>query len=96
MIARNLEHAQLLVNQYGNLHPNIKITSKFSNVSVDYLDITIYKMPKLNIVNQCQLFTKLYQKPMNKYIYIPPTSIYLKHVYKSFIVGQIRRYRKLK
>ena len=93
MIARNLEHAQLLVNLYSNLHPNIKITYKFSDVSVDYLDITIYKAPSSTSMNQCQLFTKLFQKPMNKYIYIPPSSFHPKHIYKSFIRGEIRRYR---
>ena len=92
MIARNLEHAKLLVNTYDNLHPNIKITYKFSSISVDYLDITIYKSQLTNLMTSCELFTKLYQKSMNKYIYIPPSSFHPKHIYKSFIKGEIRRY----
>jgi hypothetical protein len=36
---------------------------------------------------------KLYQKPSNKYLYIPPTSSHHKHILKNFIVNELLRYK---
>ena len=38
---------------------------------------------------ECQL----YQKPSNKYLYIPPSSAHKHHVFKNFIVNEIKRYK---
>ena len=36
---------------------------------------------------------KLYQKPSNKYLYIPPTSSHHQHIIKNFIFNELLRYK---
>jgi hypothetical protein len=41
--------------------------------------------------NNGNVITELYQKPINKYMYIPPTSAHPKHVFTNFIQSEIQR-----
>lgn len=36
---------------------------------------------------------KLYQKPSNKYLYIPPTSAHHKHIIENFVYNELLRYK---
>ena len=86
----NFLSALLYMTCYNTLHPDIKLTITYHPDSCDFLDITVYKD------TTCIPFrfnTKIYQKPMNKYLYIPPSSFHPRHCYKGFIKGILRHYR---
>ena len=75
-----------------NILPNkIKFTYNISTIECTFLDITLYKHNLPN--NTLILATKLYQKPMNKYLFIPFFSNHSPHVHKGWITGYIKRIR---
>jgi hypothetical protein len=75
-----------------NLHdPTIKITSESSRVSAVCLDVELYKGPRFAACNK--LDVRLYQKPQNKYLYLPPHSFHNKAIFPAFIRSEIARYR---
>ena len=57
------------------------------STTVDFLDLT------LSLENG-HITTKTFQKPMNLYLYIPPTSAHPTSCYKGLIVGNFLRFRK--
>jgi hypothetical protein len=75
------------VNEFNNLKENIiklKITS-IGNI-VEILDLIV------SISTNDVITTKLYQKPNNMYLYLPPSSFHQPSVFKSFIQAEIKRY----
>jgi hypothetical protein len=44
-------------------------------------------------IHQNRIISNLYQKPMNKYLYLPPSSAHKSHIMKSVIRREIFRYR---
>ena len=46
-----------------------------------------------NLQLQHSISIKLYQKPSNKYLYIPPTSSHQKHMIENFIFNELLRYK---
>ena len=60
-----------------------------SHCEINFLDITIYK----NSRNTLQ--ARIFQKSLNKYLYISPSSCYLKKVLRGFIIGELTRYARL-
>ena len=81
-------HATEMIN---NIHPSINITfTEPSLVSCDFLDITIsYNLFTL------KLDTSIYQKPLNKFLYITPKSTHEPHTLSGFIKGELTRYCRL-
>ena len=67
--------------------PNIKVTFKISNSEAQFLDLTLYK------TTRDQVSVKSYIKPMNKHLFIPPSSCHPPHTFKGWIVGYGRRLR---
>ena len=65
--------------------PNIKVTFKISNKEAQFLDLTLYK------TERDQISVKSYVKPMNKHLFIPPSSCHPPHTFKGWIVGYGRR-----
>jgi hypothetical protein len=61
-------------------------TSKLSN-SVVFLDLAISIDP-----DSRRLITRTYQKPMNLFLYIPPTSAHAHGVLKSIVYGNLQRF----
>lgn len=80
------EKLNTFIELFNNLHPNIKLTWSTSNTSVEFLDVIIYK----NNTNIIQ--TKVHQKILNKYLYIPPTSCHPTPTINSWIGAEIKRY----
>jgi hypothetical protein len=68
----------------------IKLTSKIDISSVDFLDVTIFKGNRFQ--EKSILDFKVYQKPFNTYLYIPPTSFHNKSIFPNFICSEIQRY----
>jgi hypothetical protein len=87
-IVRSIEEANFLKECLN--HSGIIITGGHSPISVDFLDITIYKGP--HMLSHGILDTTLYQKPMNTYAFITFTSYHQPHVFTNFIVSELRRF----
>lgn len=71
-------------------HPNINFTHQYSLLTVDFLDLTIYKGRHFTLTNL--LDTKTYQKPMNLYQYLHYTSHHQTNIFKAIIQGEAIRY----
>ena len=68
-------NANIFLEQYRLLRPNyIKLTSIISTTRRDVLDITIYKDAQFSTTGLLQ--TTLYQKPHNRFLFIPPSSFH--------------------
>jgi hypothetical protein len=71
--------------------PNIKITYKFSQFAVDFLDVIVYKYgPVLDSVRTLKVRT--HQKVLNKYLYIPHSSFHQRGMFRSFLNAELIRY----
>jgi hypothetical protein len=55
---------------------------------VDFLDLTVF-------INNNSIFTKVYQKPLNLYSYLPPSTMHPPATISGFIKGEITRYHRL-
>ena len=91
-VTESPEHAIYLINLLNNMHKNLKFTHVGSHNSVDFLDITVYKGSQFQHNNLFDIAP--YQKPMNKYLYIPLFSHHCKSVFKGFIQSEIQRYTR--
>lgn len=79
------------LNELNHYHPDIKFTSNHSTLSIDYLDITIYKR---NSITDTTLGIKTFQKPNNLYQYLDFTSNHPRHIYKGLLIGECKRYAR--
>jgi hypothetical protein len=69
------------------------ITINFDPPSKDhaiFLDLQITRCSYDNLFKTC-----VYQKPLNKYNYITPTSTHAPHMFSGFIKGELTRYARL-
>jgi hypothetical protein len=69
------------------------IPVNFDNPSKDhaiFLDLSIDWNPFTKMLD-----TSIYQKPLNQYSYITPTSCHTPHMFNGFIKGELQRYAKL-
>ena len=71
------------MNSWGKLRWIVSDRSS----TVDFLDLTL-------TLENGFVTTKTFQKPMNLYLYIPPTSAHPTSCYKGLIVGNFLRFRK--
>ena len=79
----------IFLDEYRKLRPDyIKLTSTLSTISCNVLDITIYKDKLFH--NTGVLQTTLYQKPHNRFLFIPPTSFHDNHNWIRDYVNRIR------
>ena len=58
---------------------------------MEFLDIEIFKGP--DFARTGVLSTRLYQKPLNAFLYLHPSSSHPKHVFGAFIAERIRAAR---
>jgi hypothetical protein len=70
-------------------HPNIRLTFKISDSSVDFMDLTIFKGPQF--ISTSILDTRLFVKKLNRFLYLPFTSAHPLPVKKGFIRGELIR-----
>lgn len=85
----NLFDLHSFLHQFNNLAPTIKITWDISQEKVNFLDMVI------RIEEQDKLSTMPYQKPLNRYLYIPFNSYHPSHSKRSFIKAELIRYVRL-
>jgi hypothetical protein len=75
----------------NKLHPSIKIVFEPpSKTTTNFLDVSIHKSPTL-----AKFTTTVFQKPLNKYNYITPSSCHAEHMFSGFIKGELTRYARL-
>ena len=79
------------LNRFNNLTLTIKITWNMSTEKVIFLDTEV----GLDQENPSQLITRPYQKPLNRYLYIPFTSYPPSHAKRSFTKAELIRYARL-
>ena len=77
------------VNEFNCLRKNIIIDKwQFGN-NVAFMDLHIFKGEKF--YNEGKLSIKVYQKPENKYMYIPYKSAHPRHTIKNYVIGELKR-----
>jgi hypothetical protein len=69
---------------------SINITWKYSQRSIDYIDLTVTKCAGTGSTVGLKVTT--YQKPHNQYMYIPYFSFHRRGVYNGFIKAELQRY----
>jgi hypothetical protein len=79
----------LFLNTFNTRREKIKLDIT-EGLSVIFLDLEMFI---LICDGYCQILIKIYQKPMNRYLYIPQFSHHQPSVFSSFILSEIRRYR---
>ena len=89
VIVQSKEQGIKFLSTYNDIQKNIILTSNQGS-SVDFLDITIFKGPRLEVLNILDI--KTFQKPQNKYLYIPPTSYHNSRVFSNLIASELKRY----
>jgi hypothetical protein len=72
----------------NNIIPDIKLTMEYSSTNINYLDLNIH-------LQNSSLEFKIYQKPMNQFLYLPAHSTHPKSTKQSFITGEILRFKRL-
>ena len=87
-VATNYDDAKLLLDIINNRRPSIKLEFNIRNSKVDFLDITIFKADKV-----ANLQVKIFQKPGNKFLFLPPMSFHPPHIFRGWISGYIKRMR---
>ena len=75
-----------VMNNFGQPGKRLEWEPTPPSRSVDFLDLTIF------IQDNGKLAMRTYQKPMNLYLYLPPTSAHPPAIYKGFIYGMLYRY----
>lgn len=86
------EEAQRFITAFNSHLPTIHCSNvTISQQSGIFLDVEIFRPSPF----QGQWSTRLYQKPQNKYLYLPPFSFHSKKMFSAFIREEIRRYRIL-
>ena len=82
---------ELFLHKLNNMRTNIKVTASISDQQAIFLDLLIYKGPRLQESNRLDI--RLYEKPINKFLYLPGTSYHPHHVNRSWIQNSTQRIR---
>ena len=85
----NKEADQILFHStFNNIRPGkIQLLPTNTGRSAIFMDLHI----TLNIDNRIDI--KIYQKPQNSYLYLPPSSFHQRHVFKNTIIAELNRYK---
>ena len=85
--------ARIFINEYIAIRPDsLALTYELSNTSEIFLVLEFFKGSR---IREGKLDTKVYQKPKNQYLYIPPFSYHQATVFTATIKAELRRYRIL-
>ena len=82
----------LFLQNLNKFHPSLSFTHQQSKLSVDFLDVTIYKGPMFPFTNLLDFRT--FQKKQNLYQYLHFESDHPKNVFQALIKGECIRYAK--
>jgi hypothetical protein len=79
---KNLE---LFIQALNDTHPSLRFTFSYHQNHLPFLDTIIFK-------HNNQITFRIFQKPLNKFLYIPFTSNHPIGAKKGFIIGELIRY----
>ena len=86
-----LESWKLLASSLNQVNPRILINFTPPNqLSTVFLDVNLYFDQQRNCIT-----TSVFQKALNKYLYISPKSCHTPHTFSGFIKGELTRYARL-
>ena len=77
------------INALNTKDDRIKITFDISDSSIPFLDLLLFKDREKNTIQFCT-----FQKPLNKYLYIPFESFHPASNKRTFIKGELMRYAR--
>ena len=74
-------------NNFNTLRQgNIKLITTHTGKYVTFMDLSIS-------INNNNIEVKIYQKPQNSYLYLPPSSFHQRHVFHNTIIAELKRYK---
>lgn len=83
--------ANIFMDNWNLMRPlSIKDTFEISDTSGKFMDLEFFKGPRFLATGYFD--TKVYQKPMNSYLYIPPFSAHSKINYTAVILSTLKGY----
>lgn len=85
-VVNNEQYATDTIQTFNAQCPTLKLESVTTGTSGVFLDINAS-------IRDNKLITKVYQKPINKYLYLKPTTNHSRTVLKNFILQEFNRYR---
>ena len=91
IIMASLQDCEALKQALNTIDPLIRVTGQPSLHNTNFLDLIIYKESDFEQTHKLDL--DLYQKPSNKFLFLPPSSEHAPHVPPGWITGYIRRIR---
>lgn len=86
VITKTEQQAHQIIDLFQSKCPSIQLDAITIDKKGIFLDLEI------KIVESGLITYKIYQKPMNKYLYIPPTSAHSKACLDNFILNELQRY----
>jgi len=89
----NKKGVQLWIKEFNNLRENIFIDKMSFGNHVAYMDLYIFKGNKFYETGKLSI--KVYQKPENRYMYIPYKSAHPRHTIKNYVLGELKRYVRI-
>ena len=84
------EDVKCWVDQFNSLRKTITIDKWSFGNNVEFMDLYIYKGEKF--YTSGILDFKIFQKDINRYMYIPYKSGHVTHTIKNYVLGEIKRY----
>ncbi len=84
-----LLHANRFIEIYNSIVESIDITHTISRIEGIFLDLVVFIGPRY--ITDNKLDVKLYQKPQNKYLYLPQFSFHNGPIFKAFINAELNR-----
>jgi hypothetical protein len=90
-IFRDRVSAEIFINTFNSLRPSfIQSTFAISDISGIFMDLEFFKGPRFLATGYFD--SKVYQKELNNYLYIPPFSSHTKVNIKSMLLSELQRY----
>jgi hypothetical protein len=87
-VFRTAADAKSFIEKYNTLHESITLTHQRGK-KVVFLDLTI----EIETPHYYRFKTTIYQKAINKYLYLLPSSYHQPQIFSNFIFSELKRYR---
>lgn len=81
--------------ELNNMHESLVFDIESSSVGLPFLDAFVSLVSDRSSLGQREISTRLYQKPLNSYQYIPWSSFHPVDVKLAFVKGELIRYIRL-
>lgn len=91
-VLRGDTQLQVFQQRLNSIHPRMKFSLEASPQSTDFLDLTVYKGSRFATSGVLDLRT--FQKPMNRFLYIPYKTFHRQTSLVGFIGTEVRRFAR--